>query len=97
MTLIELLVVVSIIALLVAILMPSLAKARELARAASCLANVHGIGRGLVLYQETNNGLVVPSYNMPHWATYQGTPGDVIDGWAAILERTAGVTDRFML
>ena len=49
-TLIELLVVISIIALLVAILMPGLAKARELARRASCKSNISAIGKGIAIY-----------------------------------------------
>ncbi|MBN1436575.1 MAG: type II secretion system protein [Sedimentisphaerales bacterium] len=49
-TLIELLVVVSIIALLVAILLPSLAKAREAARTAVCASNVSSITKGILLY-----------------------------------------------
>jgi prepilin-type N-terminal cleavage/methylation domain-containing protein len=49
-TLIELLVVISIIALLVAILMPGLSKARELARRASCKTNVSNIGKGIAVY-----------------------------------------------
>jgi|GEM_PF-1724987 len=42
-TLIELLVVIAIIALLVTILMPSLQRAKELARRASCATNLHNI------------------------------------------------------
>ncbi len=49
-TLIELLVVIAIIALLVSILMPSLSKARELAKRAVCQTNQKGIGTAMALY-----------------------------------------------
>lgn len=51
-TLIELLVVVSIISLLIAILLPSLRKAREQVRATVCLANVRHVVLGFRLYTE---------------------------------------------
>ena len=53
-TLIELLVVVSIIALLVSILVPSLATAREQARRAVCAANLHHLGIACNLYASAN-------------------------------------------
>ncbi len=51
-TLIELLVVIAIIALLVSILMPAVAQAREEGRKAKCLANLKSIGAGLVIYMQ---------------------------------------------
>ncbi|MBN1514065.1 MAG: type II secretion system protein [Phycisphaerae bacterium] len=49
-TLIELLVVISIIALLMAILVPSIQRAREVSRRAVCLSHQHQIGAGLASY-----------------------------------------------
>jgi len=54
-TLIELLVVIAIIALLISILVPSLQKAKELARRTICAAHEHNLYLAISLYAEGNN------------------------------------------
>ena len=55
-TLIELLVVIAIIALLVAMLLPTLKKARELAHRAVCRGNERTIAMACLAFAEDNNG-----------------------------------------
>ncbi|MHB1156125.1 MAG: hypothetical protein ACYC26_04725 [Phycisphaerales bacterium] len=57
----ELLVVVSIIALLIALLLPSLSKARQSAISLQCAAKLHGIGMYYTLYATDYNGYL-PAY-----------------------------------
>ena len=54
-TLIELLVVIAIIALLMAIIMPALAKAKESAREIICKAHLGNIGLGLTMFLQDND------------------------------------------
>lgn len=54
-TLIELLVVIAIIALLIAILLPSLSRARELSKRLVCSANIKGIGTSCKIYANDNS------------------------------------------
>lgn len=55
-TLVELLVVIGIIALLVAILLPSLNRARESAQRVACLSNMRQLGLSMVMYTTDNKG-----------------------------------------
>ncbi len=61
-TLIELLVVIAIIAILAAMLMPALSKAREAARATTCVNNLKGVVAASQFYGNDNNGLFVLRY-----------------------------------
>ena len=54
-TLIELLVVISIIALLVSVLMPSLNRARDNAKRTVCASNLKSIGQGVMIYASDND------------------------------------------
>jgi len=71
-TLVELLVVIAIIALLVSLLLPALARAREHAKCVQCLARINDLGRMCMLYAEDNDGELPTSW--------QGTGGDVDKG-----------------
>lgn len=55
-TLIELLVVIAIIALLLAILLPGLNKAKQIAAAAVCLSNNNQLGKAYFMFSEENKG-----------------------------------------
>lgn len=82
-TLIELLVVIAIIAMLMGILMPALARVREMARRLVCATNLSGIGKSMFLIYATDNDEQYP------------VAGDIGVGWSSngyILDWKGGST-----
>jgi prepilin-type N-terminal cleavage/methylation domain-containing protein/prepilin-type processing-associated H-X9-DG protein len=77
-TLVELLVVVAIISLLIAILLPSLARAREQARRVQCASNLRQIAAATIMYAGQNRGCipgVARSQQRPHdWVYWVDVP-----------------------
>lgn len=69
-TLVELLVVIGIIAVLVALLMPSLNKARQAALAVQCSSNLRQVGTATHMYLSANRGLFLPPYRITEKSDY---------------------------
>jgi prepilin-type N-terminal cleavage/methylation domain-containing protein/prepilin-type processing-associated H-X9-DG protein len=63
-TLIELLVVIGVIAILVSILLPTLARARESARRVACAANLRTVHQTFLAYAADNDGRVPLGYRL---------------------------------
>ena len=81
-TLIELLVVIAIIAILAAMLLPALSKAKQKAQAISCMNNTKQIMLGWRMYADDNNDLLAPN-DYPYLTGYAqaGTSQVKLKNW----------------
>jgi prepilin-type N-terminal cleavage/methylation domain-containing protein/prepilin-type processing-associated H-X9-DG protein len=73
-TLIELLVVIAIIGILAAMLLPSLAKAKERAITIKCLSNLKQLGTSMVMYGDDNQSLLPQANGDVPWASTNPVP-----------------------
>lgn len=74
-TLIELLVVIAIIAILAAMLLPALARAKERAKRAQCMSNLHQVILASTMYANDNKDF------LPPMAITTTTPDDTYGAW----------------
>lgn len=100
-TLVELLVVVSIIALLISILLPSLKQAREQSKTIKCLAHGRGMAQAGASFANDNNNLMQlvandgpPGVNDvdPSRSKYEYDTEGEIFAWPVALARASGMT-----
>ena len=87
-TLVELLVVIGIIAIMIAILLPSLSRARKSAESVTCMSNLRGWAQSITIYTTENRGRYWIDWgNYPPAGTGQGTWMRVLSSYYRNLEQ----------
>jgi prepilin-type N-terminal cleavage/methylation domain-containing protein/prepilin-type processing-associated H-X9-DG protein len=90
-TLIELLVVIAIIAILAALLLPSLSKAKHRTSTIACINNLRQLGLCWTMYVHDNNDILVPNNSVDIWGVF--SPGAA---WALADPTEANVKDGML-
>jgi len=95
-TLIELLVVIAIISLLVSILLPSLNRAKDLAKRAICAAHLKDVGLSIAMYANDNNDCMPVSRGSYAGSGGGSNPtGTETYHWYNLLSKYAGMETEF--
>jgi prepilin-type N-terminal cleavage/methylation domain-containing protein len=94
-TLVELLVVIGIIALLIAVLLPALNKARQQAIAVECMARMRELNNACLMYATNNNGSLPPMMFAADTASHYAGPSLFQCGGMAAGDSSCYLTPYF--